>query len=60
MCEEPPTNDKLHVEVVSTSSRMGLLHGKVQITSHFCLVCKLTPILDNVVYTFYVKQLHSV
>ncbi|KAJ7978613.1 synaptotagmin-2-like [Quillaja saponaria] len=28
MLEEPPTNDKLHVEVVSTSSRMGLLHPK--------------------------------
>ncbi|XP_043709297.1 synaptotagmin-1 [Telopea speciosissima] len=26
--EEPPTNDKLHVEVISTSSRMGLLHPK--------------------------------
>ncbi|XP_050366039.1 synaptotagmin-1-like [Argentina anserina] len=28
MLEEPPTNDKLHVEVVSTSSKLGLLHGK--------------------------------
>ncbi|KAJ4702147.1 Synaptotagmin-2 like [Melia azedarach] len=28
MLEEPPTNDKLHVEVISTSSRMGLLHPK--------------------------------
>ncbi|XP_026456300.1 synaptotagmin-2-like isoform X2 [Papaver somniferum] len=26
--EEPPTNDRLHVEVASTSSRMGLLHPK--------------------------------
>ncbi|KAH9693433.1 Synaptotagmin-2 [Citrus sinensis] len=26
--EEPPTDDKLHVEVISTSSRMGLLHPK--------------------------------
>ncbi|KAL6213103.1 hypothetical protein ACLB2K_012550 [Fragaria x ananassa] len=26
--EEPPTNDKLHVEVVSNSSKLGLLHGK--------------------------------
>ncbi|KAL9238394.1 hypothetical protein vseg_012822 [Gypsophila vaccaria] len=26
--EEPPVNDKLHVEVHSTSSRMGLLHPK--------------------------------
>ncbi|OVA19601.1 C2 calcium-dependent membrane targeting [Macleaya cordata] len=28
MLEEPPINDKLHVEVVSTSSRIGLLHPK--------------------------------
>ncbi|KAF3434698.1 hypothetical protein FNV43_RR21783 [Rhamnella rubrinervis] len=28
MVEEPPINDKLHVEVVSTSSRIGLLHPK--------------------------------
>ncbi|KAF4366818.1 hypothetical protein F8388_013883 [Cannabis sativa] len=28
MVDEPPTNDKLHIEVVSTSSRMGLLHPK--------------------------------
>ncbi|WCJ35077.1 Calcium-dependent lipid-binding (CaLB domain) family protein [Euphorbia peplus] len=28
MLEEPPINDRLHVEVVSTSSRMGLLHPK--------------------------------
>ncbi|KAH9622516.1 hypothetical protein KSS87_008681 [Heliosperma pusillum] len=26
--DEPPTSDKLHVEVYSTSSRMGLLHPK--------------------------------
>nr|DAD46774.1 TPA_asm: hypothetical protein HUJ06_016711 [Nelumbo nucifera] len=28
MLEEPPTNDKLHVEVVSTSTKLGLLHPK--------------------------------
>ncbi|XP_030541494.1 synaptotagmin-2 [Rhodamnia argentea] len=28
MLEEPPANDRLHVEVISTSSRMGLLHPK--------------------------------
>ncbi|KAJ9189573.1 hypothetical protein P3X46_000848 [Hevea brasiliensis] len=28
MLDEPPTNDKLRVEVVSTTSRMGLLHPK--------------------------------
>ncbi|XP_073145730.1 synaptotagmin-2-like isoform X1 [Henckelia pumila] len=26
--DEPPTNDKIHVEVISTSKRMGLLHPK--------------------------------
>lgn len=28
MLEEPPTDDKLYVEVLSSSSRMGLLHPK--------------------------------
>lgn len=28
MLEEPPVKDKLHVEVVSTSTRIGLLHPK--------------------------------
>ncbi|KAK9270049.1 hypothetical protein L1049_025622 [Liquidambar formosana] len=28
MLDEPPTNDRIHVEVISTSSRMGLLHPK--------------------------------
>ncbi|KAH7518420.1 hypothetical protein FEM48_Zijuj09G0169700 [Ziziphus jujuba var. spinosa] len=28
MLDEPPKNEKLHVEVVSTSSRIGLLHPK--------------------------------
>lgn len=28
--DEPPTNDKVHVEVVSTSSKIGLLHPKVK------------------------------
>ncbi|KAK1362290.1 Synaptotagmin-like mitochondrial-lipid-binding domain containing protein [Heracleum sosnowskyi] len=28
MLEEPPTDDKIHVEVVSTSKRMGLLYPK--------------------------------
>ncbi|KAL4575470.1 hypothetical protein LXL04_022314 [Taraxacum kok-saghyz] len=26
--EEPPTNEKIHIEVVSTSKRMGLIHPK--------------------------------
>ncbi|GAA0146254.1 membrane trafficking regulatory protein [Lithospermum erythrorhizon] len=28
MLEEPPTNDRLHIEVSSTSTRIGLLHPK--------------------------------
>uniref|UniRef100_A0A7N0V245 C2 domain-containing protein n=1 Tax=Kalanchoe fedtschenkoi TaxID=63787 RepID=A0A7N0V245_KALFE len=28
MVEEPPVNDRLHVEVISGASRMGLLHPK--------------------------------
>lgn len=35
--EEPPTNDRIHVEVISTSSRMGLLHPKVQLHLFFNL-----------------------
>lgn len=31
MLDEPPKSDRLHVEVVSMSSRMGLLHPKVRI-----------------------------
>lgn len=31
MLEEPPVNDKIHVEVLSASSRIGLLHPKVYI-----------------------------
>ncbi|CAA0841136.1 Synaptotagmin-2 [Striga hermonthica] len=28
MLDEPPTNDRVHIEVVSTSKRMGLIHPK--------------------------------
>ncbi|KAK4794057.1 hypothetical protein SAY86_012051 [Trapa natans] len=28
MLDEPPTNDRIHLEVVSSSSRLGLLHPK--------------------------------
>ena len=31
--EEPPTNDRIYVEVISASSRMGLLHPKVHVAS---------------------------
>lgn len=36
MLEEPPVNDRVHMEVVSTSTRIGLLHPKVH-TLHFLL-----------------------
>uniref|UniRef100_A0A0D9V765 C2 domain-containing protein n=1 Tax=Leersia perrieri TaxID=77586 RepID=A0A0D9V765_9ORYZ len=28
VCEEPPSNDKLHVEVLSKPPKIGLIHGK--------------------------------
>ncbi|ONM61284.1 Synaptotagmin-2 [Zea mays] len=28
VCEEPPVNDKLHVDVLSKASKKGLIHGK--------------------------------
>jgi Ca2+-dependent lipid-binding protein len=28
VCEEPPTNDKLHVQVLSKAGKKGLIHGK--------------------------------
>lgn len=37
MLEEPPINDRLHVEVCSSSSRIGLLHPKVLIENSFPL-----------------------
>lgn len=48
--EEPPTNDKLHVEVVSTSSKLGLLHGKVRIISEF-FTCHASMYCTNM-YSF--------
>jgi hypothetical protein len=30
--DKPPSNEKLHVEVISTSSGIGLLHPKVHNT----------------------------
>jgi hypothetical protein len=29
VCEEPPVNDKIHVEVLSKAPKKGLIHGKV-------------------------------
>jgi len=33
MLEEPPTNERLYVEVQSASSKLGLLHPKVNLLS---------------------------
>jgi hypothetical protein len=30
--EEPPINERLYVEVISASSKLGLLHPKVTLT----------------------------
>lgn len=37
MLEEPPVNDRIHVEVLSASSRIGLLHPKVYIYKFFLI-----------------------
>ncbi|KAH9759158.1 Synaptotagmin-2 [Citrus sinensis] len=42
--EEPPTDDKLHVEVISTSSRMGLLHPKETLG---CIGINLADVVNN-------------
>ncbi|XP_031283179.1 synaptotagmin-2-like isoform X2 [Pistacia vera] len=44
MLEEPPTNDKLQVEVFSTSSRMGLLHPKENLGY---VVINLSDVVSN-------------
>jgi hypothetical protein len=33
VCEEPPVNDKLHVEVLSKAPKKGLIYGKVECNS---------------------------
>ena len=37
MLDEPPTNDKMHVEVQSVSSKIGLLHPKVHTAFFFSI-----------------------
>lgn len=37
MLEEPPTDGRIHVEVVSTTQRMGLLYPKVNTTTFITL-----------------------
>lgn len=39
--EEPPTTEKMHLEVVSTSKRMGLIHPKVQLALNFTVRYKV-------------------
>lgn len=65
--EEPPTDDKVHVEVISTTSRMGLLHPKVHILHPlmqtqmtFCLNCNLHMLFDLVPsYIFFFPQAYT-
>ncbi|KAG6783673.1 hypothetical protein POTOM_009336 [Populus tomentosa] len=44
MLEEAPTNERLHVEVVSSSSRMGLLHPKENLGY---VVINLADVVNN-------------
>lgn len=44
MLEEPPTNEKIHMEVISSSSRMGLLHPK-EALGH--VVINLSDVVSN-------------
>lgn len=49
MLEEPPTNDRLHVEVCSVSSRIGLLHPKVLFQYIYIYFILSTDLSKNVV-----------
>ncbi|GAA0139336.1 membrane trafficking regulatory protein [Lithospermum erythrorhizon] len=44
MLEEPPTNERIHVEVVSTSKRIGLLHPKETLGY---VDIRLSDVVDN-------------
>lgn len=48
--EEPPVNDRIHVEVVSTSKRMGLRHPKVHITITIYTIYKFKLSSFNIFY----------
>ncbi|CAN1307643.1 SYT1 [Linum perenne] len=53
MLDEPPTNEKLHVEITSSSKRMGMLHPKVYIYTEYrneslgYIVIPLADVLNN-------------
>lgn len=51
MLEEAPTNDRVHVEVVSTSKRMGLLHPKVNRISMSYMYLTLSFIFKDLIMT---------
>ena len=58
MVDEPPTNDKIHVEVFSTSSRIGLLHPKVHIAfiafiSILSLSLSLSELLEEGIFNIW-------
>ncbi|CAN1192509.1 SYT1 [Linum perenne] len=44
MLDEPPTNEKLHVEITSSSKRMGMLHPKESLGY---IVIPLADVLNN-------------
>ncbi|CAI0445306.1 unnamed protein product [Linum tenue] len=44
MLEEPPTNEKLHVEITSSSKRMGMLHPKESLGY---VVINLADVVNN-------------
>ncbi|XP_039008819.1 synaptotagmin-2-like isoform X1 [Hibiscus syriacus] len=43
--DEPPANEKLHVEIFSTSSRIGLLHSKQESLGHVTI--SLADVVNN-------------
>lgn len=36
--DEPPTNERIYVEVISASSKLGLLHPKVTLKINSCII----------------------
>ncbi|KAK9023113.1 hypothetical protein V6N11_003343 [Hibiscus sabdariffa] len=43
--DEPPTDEKLHVEIFSTSSRMGIMHSKQESLGHVTI--SLADVVSN-------------
>lgn len=48
MLDEPPKSDRLHVEVISISSRMGLLHPKVHIAATIKITSSIKTLLQQI------------